>query len=186
MRANIGADIVGLFEACLQPAYRWAGLPSLTRCRRGVAAVEFALAITPMLLIVFGFIATNVMFYTLSVMQNSSHYGTMMGATGQAKNNFNGLITSGNSSSSSVPCSSGTPPVPNAALTTSMVEYYACTGLPTWANFTVATSEDCSVPKFSVTISVNASSAALADIFNFFTSETLKATSVAVKQGTCP
>ena len=156
MRANIGADIVGLFEACLQPAYRWAGLPSLTRCRRGVAAVEFALAITPMLLI------------------------------GQAKNNFNGLITSGNSSSSSVPCSSGTPPVPNAALTTSMVEYYACTGLPTWANFTVATSEDCSVPKFSVTISVNASSAALADIFNFFTSETLKATSVAVKQGTCP
>jgi Flp pilus assembly protein TadG len=186
MRAKASADIVGFFESRFHPAGRWAALPTLARCRRGVAAVEFALAMTPMLLIVFGFIATNVMFYTLSVMQNSSQYGTMMGATGQAKNNVNGTITAANRTSSNVACSTGSPPTANAALTTSMVEYYACTGLPSWANFSVTTLEDCSVPKFSVTISVNASSAALADIFSFFTSETLTATSVAVKQGTCP
>ncbi len=186
MRAKIGASTLEFDGFCREPRRRPAGWTLLAQCRRGVAAVEFALAMTPMLMIVFGFIATNLMFYTLSVMQNSSQYGTMMGATGQAKSNANGTISVANRTSTNIACSSGSPPVANGALTTAMVEYYACTGLPSWANFSVSTVEDCSVPKFSVTISVNASSAALADIFNFFTSQTLSASSVAVKQGTCP
>lgn len=144
---------------------------SLAPARDGVAAVEFALAATPLLLIVFGFFAINIMFYTLSAMQNSAFYAASLLAAGQATTANTGTVVS---------CATS-PASPTA-------EYYACTGtmLPGWATFQATSHEDCTVPKVSVTISVNASAAALADVFSFFTGQTLTTTSVLMKQGSCP
>lgn len=144
---------------------------ALVRARRGVAAVEFALAMTPLLLIVFGFFAINIMFYTLSAMQNSAFYAASLLAAGKATTANNGTVVSCGSS----------PSRPTA-------EYYVCTSsmLPEWATFQATSAEDCSVPKVSVTVSVNASAAALADVFSFFTGQTLTTTSVQMKQGSCP
>ena len=145
------------------------------RCLRGVAAVEFALAATPLLFIVFGFFATNMMFYTLSAMQNSAQFAVTMLATGRATTTSTGGIA--------------VPPVscdthPNSPT----AEYFACTGtmLPGWATFVATSSEDCSVPKVSVTMTVNASSAAMADVYHFFSNDILTTTAVAMKQGSCP
>jgi Flp pilus assembly protein TadG len=150
-----------------------ASIPGLTlvRARRGVAAVEFALAMTPLLLIVFGFFAINIMFYTLSAMQNSAFYAASLLAAGKATTTNNNAVVS---------CAAS-PAHPSA-------EYYVCNSsmLPEWATFEVTSAEDCSVPKVSVTVSVNASAAALADVFSFFTGQTLTTTSVQMKQGSCP
>src|SRR5258708_3094396 len=108
-------------------------------CRRGAAAVEFALVSGPFLLLLFGFVATNALFYTWSVMQNNVQYAAMMMATGQ--------VTSW--STSGVSCGS--------SLTSTQVEYYACTGLPAWTTFTAKATEACGVPNVAVTLTTNAS-----------------------------
>jgi Flp pilus assembly protein TadG len=138
------------------------------RCRKAAAAVEFALVSGPFLLLLFGFVATNAMFYTWSVMQNNVQYAAMMMASGQ--------VTSW--SSSSVSCGS--------SLTNTQVEYYACTGLPGWTTFTAKAAETCSVPNVSVTLTTNASTAGLADIYSLFSGITLTAAATAMKQGSCP
>jgi len=154
-------------------------LNALRRCQRGVAAVEFALAATPLLFIVFGFFAINLMFFTLTTMQSAAQYAAMVLATGHATT-ANVAPTVG----TAISCSTS-PASPSA-------EYFACTDpvLPSWATFSVLSQKDCTnpaIPKVSVTISVNASAAALADIFQFFTGQTLTTTSVAMYQkGTCP
>jgi Flp pilus assembly protein TadG len=131
--------------------YAWRNLPG---CRRAAAAVEFALVSGPFLLMLFGFVATNSMFYCWSVMQNNAQYAAMMMATGQ--------VTSWSSSGTS--CGS--------SLTNTQVEYYA--------------TESCSVPNVSVTLTTNASSAGLADIYSLFSGITLTASATAMKQGSCP
>ncbi len=162
----------------------WVGL---AYCRRGVAALEFALAVTPLLLIMFGFIATNLMFFTLSAMQSSANFAAMSVATGQINKNNNGLLTSANTNSTAIACS--------LATDASKVEYYACQNLPSWASFTVTTSEVCGAtpPTISVTISVDATAAGIVDLnamfgstMSMFHNKTLTATSVAMKQGSCP
>lgn len=140
----------------------------LVGCRSAAAAVEFALVSGPFLLLLFGFVATNAMFYTWSVMQNNVQYAAMMMATGQ--------ITSW--SSTAVSCGS--------TLSTTQVEYYACTGLPAWTTFTAKAAETCSVPNVSVTLTTNASTAGLADIYSLFSGVTLTAAATAMKQGSCP
>jgi Flp pilus assembly protein TadG len=137
-------------------------------CGRGVAALEFALASGPLMLLLFGFVATNALFYTWSMMQNNAQYAAMMIATGQ--------VTS--FSSTGVTCSS--------SLTNTQVEYYACAGLPTWATFTARVTETCSVPNVSVTLTTNASSAGLADVYAIFSGKTLTTQVTAMKQGNCP
>lgn len=138
------------------------------RCRRAVAALEFALASGPLLLMLFGFIATNALFYTWSMMQNNAQYAAMMIATGQ--------VTS----------FSATPVACSSSLTNAQVEYYACSGLPTWTTFTAKVTETCSVPNVSVTLTTNASSAGLADVYAIFTGKTLTTQVTAMKQGNCP
>ena len=152
-----------------------ANVRACCRCRRGVAAVEFALAATPLLFIVFGFFATNMMFYTLSAMQNSAQFAVTMLAAGRATTTSTGGVAV-------TPVSCDTHPNSPTA------EYFACTGvmLPGWATFMASSSEDCSVPKVSVTMTVNASTAAMADIYNFFANDILTTTAVAMKQGSCP
>ena len=132
----------------------------------------------PLLIIVFGFIATNTLYYCLHVMQNSAQYAAMMVATSSVKNNANGAFSTSNTGASAVSCASATD--------STKVEYYACQGLPTWASFSVTSVETCATPSISVSISTDAGTAAIADVFSIFTGQTLTATAVAVKQGSCP
>lgn len=145
--------------------------------RRGAAALEFALVVGPLMTVMFGFMATNVLFFTWAAMQDSAQYAARMVATGQVKNFANGAITTANTTSTVV-CS--------GSLNTAMAEYYACQGLPSWATFTVTASEDCAVPSVSVSISVSATAAALADIYAVFAGKTIVAQSVLMKEGVCP
>ena len=143
------------------PAWRTFG-----RCRKAAAAVEFALVSGPFLLLLFGFVATNALFYCWSVMQNNVQYAAMMMSTGQ--------ISSW--SGSNVSCSS--------TLASTQVEYYACAGLPGWTTFTAKATQTC--PSVSVTLSTSASTAGLADIYSLFSGVTLTAGATALKQRSCP
>lgn len=141
----------------------------LARSRRGVAAVEFAVAATPLMMMIFGFISVNLLFITLSDMQNSAYNAAFVMATGQ--------ITS--FQSKAVTCSS--------SLSSSSAEYYACQNLPGWATFTATATENCTAPA-QVTVQVAATSSVTlgADIFSFFSGRTLASNSTLMKQGTCP
>jgi Flp pilus assembly protein TadG len=141
----------------------------LGRCRRGVAALEFALVSVPLTMMIFGFIATNAIFYTWSTMQNAVQNAALLMATGQ--------ITSFQSSATSC----------TGTLATTQAEYYACQNLPGWAAFTVTASESCTAPAtVTVRLSVNASTAGLADTYSFYSGKTLLAQAMMMKQGTCP
>lgn len=158
------------------PALRqWAALPG---CRRGVAMVEFALVSIPLLTLVFGVISVNSIFYTMSVMQGNALYAAQLVAIGQVTSNNSGTITSSNTSSTAVSCS----PLP----ATTKAEYYACNGLPSWATYTVSTTENCATPSVTVAITVGASAAALADVLRIFSGTNVTTTGVAMKQGSCP
>jgi Flp pilus assembly protein TadG len=131
----------------------------LVRCDRAVAAVEFALALTPLLMLVFGFIAASAIFFTMSTMQSYAQYAARMMATGQITQLSTGAISTTNTTATTN-CSS--------SLSSSQVEYYACTGLPSWVPVSVTATENCAVPSVTVSLSASASSAALADMFGFF------------------
>lgn len=145
--------------------------------RRGAAALEFALVAGPLMAIVFGFLATNILFFTWAAMQDSAQMAARMMATGQVKSFTNGTITLANTTSTTT-CSGG--------IASTTVEYYACQGLPSWATFTVTATENCNVPSVAVSISVGAKSAALADIFSIFSGKTIVAQSTLMKEGLCP
>jgi Flp pilus assembly protein TadG len=141
----------------------------LIGCRRGAAALEFALVCAPFMIMLFGFIAMNSVFLNLSAMQGNSLNAAMVMATGQ--------ITS--FQSRSVTCSN--------SLSATSAEYYACQGLPSWATFAVTASENCTSPAtVTVLLSVDGASAALADVYGFFSGRTLSMQSILMKQGTCP
>jgi Flp pilus assembly protein TadG len=156
------------------------GYSAFADCRRGVAALEFALIALPLLSIMFGMIAASAVFLASSMMQGSAQYGARVMATGAVKNNYNGAITLTNATSTT-PCSS--------TLTATQVEYYACSNLPKWATFSVTTTEACSTTTIStvtVSLSTNLSSAAIMDVFRFFAGKTLTTTAVVMKEGQCP
>ncbi len=150
----------------------------LGSCRRGVVAVEFVLASVPLLMLCFGFIATSSIYNTWGSMQTNTQYAARMMSTGQVTSNTNGAFSTTNTSSS-VSCSS-------SKVTSSTVEYYACTGLPSWATYTVTTAENCSVPSVTVSLSASASAAAVADVENFFSGKTISSQTVFMKEGSCP
>jgi Flp pilus assembly protein TadG len=145
----------------------WLMPRGLVACRRGAAAVEFALASIPLVMMILGFVATNSVFLALSTMQGSTLNAAMLMSSGQ--------ITS--FQSRAVTCSS--------SLGTTTAEYYACQGLPSWATFTVTASESCSSPA-TVTVSLSGTGSAIADTYGFFAGRNVSAQSVMMKQGTCP
>jgi Flp pilus assembly protein TadG len=145
--------------------------------RDATAALEFALMSAPLLLVVFAFVATNALFYTWSSMQNNAQYAARLMATGQITSMANGAISTSNTTNT-VACGS--------TLASSDVEYYACTGLPSWASFTVTVTENCATPDVEVNLSVSASSAALADLYGIFKGKTLSTQAVMMKEATCP
>jgi Flp pilus assembly protein TadG len=146
-------------------------------CRRASVAVEFAVASVPLILMVFGFIATAAVFNTWSTMQSNTQYAARLMSTGQITSNNSGAISSTNNSVTT-PCSSSMRPT--------QVEYYACTGLPGWTNFTVTATENCATPSVTVSLSTSAATAAIADIEKIFSGNTIVATTVMMKEGTCP
>ena len=150
----------------------------LLGCRRGVVAVEFALASVPLMILMFGFIATSSVYNTWGSMQAGTQYAARMMSTGQISSNTNGAFSSSNTSSS-VSCSS-------SKVTSSTVEYYACTGLPTWATYTVTTTENCATPSVTVSLQASASAAAIADVEKFFSGKTITSQTVFMKEGSCP
>lgn len=149
------------------------GVPRLGR--RGTGALEFALLAGPLMTVMFGFMATNVLFFTWSSMQDSAQYAARMMATGQVNAFSNGAISAANTTSSAT-CGS---------VSSGVVEYFACQGLPSWATFTVTATQDCAVPSVSVSVSVDAKAAALADVFSIFTGRTIVANSTMMKEGVC-
>jgi Flp pilus assembly protein TadG len=149
----------------------------LSACRRGSVAVEFAVASVPLMLIVFGFIATAALFNTWASMQGNAQYAARLMSTGQIKANNNGTLTLTNTTAT-VTCSS--------TLATTQVEYYACLGLPTWTTFTVTTTQNCTTPSVTVSLSTGATTAAIADVERIFAGKTIVAQSVMMKEGTCP
>ena len=150
---------------------------TLAGCRRGSVAVEFAVASVPLLLLVFGFIATAAVFNTWSSMQSNTQYAARLMSTSQIMSNNNGTITTTNNTSS-VACSS--------TLRSTQVEYYACLNLPTWTTFTVTTAENCATPSVTVTLSTGATTAAIADIEQIFSGKTIVAQTTMMKEGNCP
>ena len=141
-------------------------------CRRGVAALEFAMMAPVLIILTFGFIATDMAVYTWSTMQSNAQYAARVMATGQ--------ITSW-TSAGNVTCSS------SPASTT--VEYYACQNLPSWGSYTVTAVENCSpatgTPQ-TVSVTITGSAAALGDVSGFFKSKSITTQTVQMKEGTCP
>ncbi len=173
--------MVKFFQAILSTPLMRAALRHvgpLARCRRGVAALEFAIISLPLITLLFGIISVNSIFYVMSSMQSNAMYAVSMVAQGTITQNNSGTITAVNNATTGVACS----PLP----ATTKVEYYACNGLPSWATYTVSTTETCATPSFTVTISVTATAAAMADVLRFFTGKTLVASATAMKQGSCP
>jgi len=142
-----------------------------------VAALEFAILATPLMLLIFGFISISSIFYTMSAMQNAAQYAASLVATGQITSLSTGPITTTNTTAT-VKCGS--------TLTATEAEYYACTDLPGWASFTVTTTENCATPSVAVSLSVDASAAAIVDMFQMFTGKTLVGNAVVMKEGQCP
>ncbi len=130
-----------------------------------------------MMLIIFSAIATCLALHTMSAMQGAAQYGALMVATGQAKNLTSGPISTTNTTATTK-CS--------GTISSSDAEYYACQGLPSWATFTVTTTENCATPSVTVSLSVKASQAALTDIFAIFGTSNLTSSAVVMKEGTCP
>lgn len=150
----------------------------LRRSRRATVAMEFALVMPPFLLLCFGFIGVNAALFTRSAMQNTAQLAARMMATGQVKNFTNGAISSGNASSTAT-CS--------GSLSSTTVEYYACSGLPSWATFSVTATQNCAVPSVTVRVqATNLNSTSTGDRLHVLLGKTLTAQSVMMKEGTCP
>jgi Flp pilus assembly protein TadG len=165
-------DPMRCFLTSIEPFRRIAAAVSrhdLARSRRGVAALEFALAATPFMMLVFGFIAANLLFITWSNMQNSAYNAAFLMATGQISS----------FQSRSVGCS--------GSLSSSSAEYYACQNLPSWTSFNATATENCTAPaSVTVQVSTNAGTMAGVDIFSFFSGRTVVTNATMIKQGTCP
>lgn len=129
------------------------------------------------MLLVFGFIATASVFNTWSSMQSNTQYAARLMSTGQISANNNGTISTTNTTAT-ITCSS--------TLKTTQVEYYACTGLPTWTTFSVTTTENCTTPSVTVSLSTGATTAAIADVEKIFSGKTIVAQTIMMKEGTCP
>jgi Flp pilus assembly protein TadG len=153
-------------------------LKRLQKCNRGVAALEFALVATPLMIVTFGFISISLAIYTMTAMQNAAQFAAYMVATGQTKSISTGPLSAINTTATTT-CS--------GSLSTTQAEYYACQGLPSWASFTVTTTENCATPSVSVNLSVKADSAAITDVFGIFSgSSKLSSKAVVMKEGACP
>jgi Flp pilus assembly protein TadG len=138
-------------------------------CRRGVAAVEFALIAPLFFGMLFAIIAFGTGMSALSSMQS--------GVNAAARSMAIGLATAGGSA---VTCGAG------RALTTGTAENYACGALPSWGTYTVTATQNCATLTDTVSITASASTAVVGDVFGVLTGWTLRANAVTFKEGQCP
>src|SRR3954467_6602703 len=89
----------------------------LWAARQGTAAVEFALASWPLMMLLLASVAINSVFTVMTGMQANAQYAARLMSTGQAASNVNGTITTSNLSSTSVSCTDG-------RVTSGKAEYY--------------------------------------------------------------
>lgn len=138
------------------------------RCRRGVAAVEFALVVPVFALLLFGIVTFGTAMNAMNAMQS--------GAQAAARSMAIGLSTG---SGSSVTCGSG------VSTTSGTAEYYACHSLPNWGSYSVTATQNCTTLDETVTVTATGSSVALLDVFGFMSGASLTARSVMRKEGPC-
>ena len=138
--------------------------------RRGAAASEFALVLPLFILCLFSIIS----FASTLFMENN-----MVNAAREAVREM--AVTEASFSPGSVTCGSEQAAIVGSA------EYVACTYLTFWgADFTVNASDDCPVEEqATVRITLDASRAALMDIFGFFRDKTLSAEVSMRKEDPC-
>jgi Flp pilus assembly protein TadG len=138
--------------------------------------LEFSLVAGPLIVVLFGFLAVNMVFHTWSSMQHAAQFAARMISTGQVTNFANGPI-SGANPTSTITCGGN--------LTVAQAEYHACANLPAWTSFTVTASRDCATPAVTVSISTNAQTAAIADLAGLFGGKTIVARAVVMAEGQC-
>ena len=138
--------------------------------RDGAAASEFVLVLPVFILCLFSIVA----FATALFMENN-----MVNAAREAVREM--AVTEASFSSGAVTCDSDEAAILDSA------EYVACTYLTFWGtDFLVDASDECPAEdKATVRISVDASQAALMDIFGFFEGKTLTAEVTMRKEDAC-
>lgn len=147
----------------MRPALR--GFPA---CRRGVAAMEFAVVAPLFLSILFAIVAFGTSMTSLNAMQS--------GATMAARSMAIGAATF---SGTGVTCGTG------VALNAGTAENHACRALPTWGTYTVTATQNCSTLSDSVVITASGSTAMIGDVFGLLNGLVLNAHSVMLREGPC-
>ena len=147
-----------------------ARLQRFVSSRRGAAAAEFALVIPVFMLMLFGITAFASTLFIENNMVNAARESVRQMAVLEAP------YTPG-----AVQCDSPQAQVVGSA------EYVACTYLTFWGtDFTVNASTDCPVDdKATVQITLDASRAAVMDVFGFFNDKTLTAEVSMRKEDAC-
>ncbi len=140
----------------------------LRRCRRGIAAVEFAVVAPVFITILFAIVAFGTGMTALNAMQS--------GATTAARSMAIGVSTF---SGAAVICGSG------SALTAGTAENYACRALPPWGTYTVTATQNCTTLNDSVVITANASTAMIGDVLGVLNGLVLNTQSVMLREGPC-
>lgn len=142
----------------------------LVASRRGAAASEFALVLPLFILCLFGIIS----FSSTLFMENN-----MVNAAREAVREM--AVTDATFSPGAVTCDSEEAAIVGSA------EYIACTYLTFWGtDFTVNASDDCPVEEqATVQVTLDASRAALMDIFGFFRDKSLSAEVSMRKEDPC-
>ncbi len=146
------------------------GAISFASSRRGAAASEFVLVLPVFILCLFSIVA----FATALFMENN-----MVNAAREAVREM--AVTEAPFSPGTVSCDSDEAAIEDSA------EYIACAYLIFWGtDFLVDASDECPAEdKATVRISVDASQAALMDIFGFFEGKTLSAEVTMRKEDAC-
>lgn len=141
------------------------------RCRRGIAAVEFAVTATVLLSLLFGIIAFASTLYAYNMMEAGVSEAARRVAVAEAP-----------FSASNITCGAG------ASNTAGTAENIACRSLPKWGTYTVNASLNCTSPARDaiVTITANSSTLALADMYRRIYNTNLVATATYRREGSCP
>ena len=156
----------------------WPTARRLARCRRGIAAVEFALVLGPFMLFLFGIIGFGLVTYAQSNMVSAARDAARhLSVADDLVTAADIQVTCGSAAYNTV--------VADAAPGTA-AEQIACDNLAGWATLIDVRATECVVDRdVTVAISTDASDIFRVDIFGFFTSD-LEAEVTMRRQAECP
>ena len=155
---------------------RRAGFRRFVLSRRGAAASEFALVLPIFMLCLFGITAFASTLFIENNMVNAARESVRQMAVLEAPYNTSGSVQCDDPAAG-----------PPAAGEKPSAEFIACSYLAFWGtDFTVDASTDCPVDdKATVEITLDASQAAIMDVFGFFNGKTLTAEVSMRKEDAC-